>query len=85
MSEQLSPDSRVVLLTKSGCHLCDDAREAMRRVAAVSGVTWSEMDAEADRDLLIEYGDRLPVVLLDGAEHGYWRVEENRLLRDLGF
>ena len=30
-----------------------------------------------------EYGDRLPVVLLDGKEHGYWRVEEDRLLRDL--
>ena len=31
-----------------------------------------------------EYGDRVPVVLLDGKEHGYWRVEEDRLLRDLG-
>jgi hypothetical protein len=32
----------------------------------------------------MEYGDRLPVVLLDGAEHGYWKVEEERLIRDLG-
>jgi hypothetical protein len=35
---------------------------------------------ELERD----YGDRVPVVLLDGQEHGYWRVEEDRLLRDLG-
>ncbi len=34
---------------------------------------------ELERD----YGDRVPVVLLDGAEHGYWRVEEDRLLRDM--
>jgi hypothetical protein len=31
----------------------------------------------------MEYGDRLPVVLLDGAEHGYWKVEERRLIGDL--
>ena len=39
---------------------------------------------DADPDLQAEYWDRVPVVLLDGREHGYWRVEEERLLRDLG-
>jgi hypothetical protein len=38
---------------------------------------------DADTDLVRDYGDRVPVVLLDGREHGYWRVEEDRLLRDL--
>lgn len=34
-------------------------------------------------ELWREYGDRLPVVILDGKEHGYWEVEEDRLVRDL--
>ncbi|MCW2610709.1 MAG: hypothetical protein QOC93_2239 [Actinomycetota bacterium] len=74
---------RVTLLTRAGCHLCVAAREAMERVAAATGVAWREVDVDTDDELAMEYGDRLPVVLLDGAEHGYWKVEERRLIRDL--
>ena len=38
---------------------------------------------DTDIELEREYGERLPVVLLDGKEHGYFQVEEDRLLRDL--
>jgi hypothetical protein len=55
----------------------------MARVAAATGVQWREVDVDGDDELAMEYGDRLPVVLLDGREHGYWRVEEQRLIRDL--
>lgn len=75
---------RLALVTRPGCHLCEAAREAMARVAAASGETWAELDVTSDLELERDYGDRLPVVLLDGSEHGYWRVEEERLLRDLG-
>lgn len=74
---------RLTLLTRVGCHLCDDARTALGRVRARTGVGWTEVDVDADTDLAGEYGDRVPVVLLDGREHGYWRVEEDRLLKDL--
>lgn len=77
------PDHFVQLLTRPDCHLCEPAKEAMARVAAASGVRWEEVDVTTDPDLEQEYGDRLPVVLVDGKEHGYWRVEEARLLRDL--
>jgi glutaredoxin len=76
--------ARVTLLTRGGCHLCEPAREAVARVAAATGVAWDEVDVDTDDELRTEYGDRLPVVLLDGAEHGYWTVEEQRLIRDLG-
>jgi hypothetical protein len=59
------------------------AKEAMDRVAAATGQRWVELDVDADVELAREYGDRVPVVLLDGREHGYWRVEEERLVRDL--
>ena len=74
----------LTLLTREGCGLCGPAREAMARVAATAGVGWTEVDVDTDPALDREYGDRLPVILLDGREHGYWRVEEDRLLRDLG-
>lgn len=75
--------NRVTLLTRAGCHLCDDAKAALARVAAQAGIEWAEVDVDADPELAYEYGDRVPVVLLDGREHGYWRVDEARLQRDL--
>jgi glutaredoxin len=77
-------EPRLALITRVGCHLCDVAKEAMDRVAAATGEPWVELDVDADTELLREYSDRVPVILLDGREHGYWRVEEQRLLRDLG-
>ena len=47
------------------------------------GEPFDEIDITGDRELESEYGDRIPVIMLDGKEHGYWRVEEERLLRDL--
>lgn len=76
-------DHTVTLLTRVGCHLCDDAKDVLVRIAARTGVAWNEVDVDADPELTYEYGDRVPVVLLDGQEHGFWRVEEARLLRDL--
>ncbi|MEU1887772.1 glutaredoxin family protein [Micromonospora sp. WMMD987] len=79
----MSTDARLALITRPGCHLCEDAKAALERVVAVTGDRWVEKDVTGDVELEREYGDRLPVVLLDGREHGYWRVEEERLLRDL--
>ncbi|GIJ32121.1 glutaredoxin family protein [Micromonospora sediminimaris] len=76
-------EPRLTLITRPGCHLCEDAKAALDRVVAVTGDRWTERDVSGDVELEREYGDRLPVVLLDGREHGYWRVEEERLLRDL--
>ncbi|MDT5229450.1 MAG: hypothetical protein QOH94_3243, partial [Mycobacterium sp.] len=49
-------------------------------------LTQTDVDAEAakgDTALRAEYGDRLPVVLLDGREHSYWELDEPRLRKDL--
>jgi glutaredoxin len=75
---------RLVLYTRDGCHLCEDAKVVLERVAARTGEGFTEIDIATDPELTAEYGDRIPVLMLDGREHGYWRVEEARLLRDLG-
>ncbi|HKE65964.1 MAG TPA: glutaredoxin family protein [Micromonosporaceae bacterium] len=76
-------EPRITLFTRTGCHLCDVAKQALDRVAAASGAQWVEVNVDGNVELEREYGERLPVVLLDGREHGYFRVEEDRLLRDL--
>ena len=76
-------DHRLTLLGKPGCHLCDEARVVLARVADELGVPWDERDVTTDDALYEEYGDRVPVVLLDDREHGYWTVDEARLRRDL--
>jgi glutaredoxin len=70
---------RLTLLTRSGCSLCVAARETVARVAAEEDVAWTEQDIASDDALSDAYGDRIPVLLLDGQEHAYWRVEERRL------
>lgn len=75
--------ARITLLTRPDCHLCEFAREAVARVRAATGVSWVEVDVAGDPELEQEFGGRVPVVLLDGAEHDYFRVDEERLLRDL--
>jgi glutaredoxin len=74
---------RLVLYTRPGCHLCEDAKAILARVEADTGEGFTEIDITGDEDLEEEYGFRIPVLLLDGREHGYWRVEEERLRTDL--
>jgi hypothetical protein len=70
---------RITLLGKPGCHLCDDARVVIERVAADLGVGWEEVDILSDPGLQDQWWDQIPVTLVDGVQHDYWRVDEQRL------
>jgi glutaredoxin len=77
---------RVVLFTRAGCHLCDDAREVVARVCEAAGETWREVDVDAGPEsasLQNRYGDYVPVVEVDGVQQGFWRVDGDRLARRL--
>jgi glutaredoxin len=73
------PESRITLLGRPGCHLCDDAREVIRRVADDLGVPWHERDITKSEDDMREYWDKIPVTLVDGVQHDFWHVSEDRL------
>jgi glutaredoxin len=69
----------ITLLSRPGCHLCDDAREVIVKVAAELGEPWEERDiTQSERDLR-DYGDQIPVTFVDGVQHDFWRVDEQRL------
>ena len=65
---------RVTLIGKPGCHLCDVARTLVELVCAEEDVGFAEQDITADPFLAYEYADAVPVVLVDGAEVGRFRV-----------
>jgi hypothetical protein len=71
--------SRVTLIGKPGCHLCDDARAIIISVCADTENTWEEVSIEDDPALFDEHWDRIPVVLVDGRPHDFWRVDADRL------
>ena len=71
--------ARITLLGKPGCHLCDDAREVIARVAGELDVSWEEVDINTDDELKRQWWDQIPVTLIDGVQHDYWRVNEARL------
>ena len=74
----------VTLIGKPGCHLCDDAREAIRSVidglpAGAPEVRVEELSILEDAALHERYVEDIPVVLVDGRQHTYWRVDQARL------
>lgn len=70
---------RVTLYSKPGCHLCDDARGVVRTVCSQLGVSWTEVDITRDPDLEARYWEQIPVTLVDGRQHDFWRVDPGRL------
>lgn len=71
--------NRVTLLSKPGCHLCDEARAVIDRVAADVGVGWEERDITASSADTEAYWDKIPVTFIDGVMHDFWSVSEDRL------
>jgi hypothetical protein len=59
--------------------LCDDARAVIAGVAADLGVGWEERDITLSADDLAQYSQMIPVTFVDGVQHDFWRVSEDRL------
>lgn len=74
----------ITLIGRPGCHLCDDAREAIRSVVAAlpqsaPDVVVEERSILDDTTLHEQYVEDIPVVLVNGRMHTYWRVDSDRL------
>ena len=71
--------ARVTLISKPGCHLCDDARVVIAAVTGELGEEYIEINMLEHADLIERYAELIPVTLIDGAQHDYWRVDPQRL------
>ena len=72
---------RLTLYGKPGCHLCDDARAVLAEVRAERGFELREVDVSLDPALHRRFGERIPVVELDGEELFEYHVDP-RVLRE---
>jgi hypothetical protein len=66
-------------LTRPGCQLCGPARQAVDQACGQAGLAWTEVNVDADPELRSEYGDRVPVVLVDGTEVAALHVDPAEL------
>ena len=83
----------LTLIGKPGCHLCDDAKDAVARVLAEFSavqpsvtVSMIEKNILDDAELAARYSEEIPVLLINGKVHNYWRIDEVRFagaLKDL--
>ncbi len=79
MTSSAALPPRIKLISRVDCHLCEIARATIEQVAAELGVGWVEVDVDADPELLSKYSDQVPVTLVDGRQHDFWRVDPARL------
>jgi len=70
----------ITLISKPGCHLCVDARAVIQEVIKdFPEIQFSELNMLDDQELIDVYSEEIPVVLIDGKQHSFWRVDPNRL------
>ena len=74
---------QVVLITKADCHLCAAARTAVGRVTAALGLEWTEELVDHQPELRERYAEEIPVVLVDGVQRDFWKIDEALLERVL--
>ena len=75
----------LTLYSRPGCHLCEDMKTVIRRVAgsAAAAIDLDEIDISTDADLEARYGLEIPVLLIDGKKVAKYRIEDEELRRAL--
>jgi glutaredoxin len=68
----------VIIYSRPGCHLCDEAKEGIDRVGCGELFTLEVVNIESDHDLLKKYKYDIPIVLINGTEHFRHRVDVNK-------
>jgi hypothetical protein len=71
--------TRITLIGRPGCHLCEDARVLVEQVATEMGVGWEERSVDDDPALREQWAEHIPVTLVDGRPHDFFRVSPDRL------
>ena len=75
----------LTLISKPGCHLCEDAELAIERVVTPflaaypsASIEMKKLNILDDAELAARYSEEIPVLLINGKVHNYWRIDEER-------
>jgi len=71
--------AHVIIYSKPGCHLCEEAIRVLQRIQTQNPFTLEEVNIQDDPTLLAEYGEQIPVVTLNGTFLFEYTVDETRL------
>ena len=75
----VAAQARVVVLTRAGCHLCEEAERVAASVCGEVGASWRAIDVDADARLRAEHTDHVPVTFVDGARFALWFLDPDAL------
>lgn len=73
--------AEVVVYTRPGCHLCEVVEAQLQRLREVADFRWRVVNVDGDPAPAARYGQRVPVVCIDGREAFRYRLDEQRFLR----
>lgn len=83
----MSQSKSVVVYSRRGCHLCEEALSTLANLRLRTGseagpgtFEISEIFIDGDSDLEVKYGDQVPVIVIDGKVHDFYRVDPERFL-----
>ena len=74
----------ISFITKSGCHLCEEAEAVLHQICEELGLEYLKIFIEENPDLALRFQEEIPVVLIDGIQHSAWRVDPDKLRAALG-
>lgn len=73
----------VTILTRATCGSCQRVREQITPICAEYGVPLVTLDVDSDPDTAAEFGDRVPVILVDDDEIACWEIDNEDLIAAL--
>ena len=86
----MTQNHELTLISKPGCHLCEDAEAVVTRVLAEFAAEQPDIHFELvhknildDPALHARYAEEIPVLLINGKVHNYWRIDPQRFIEAL--
>ncbi|WP_051077998.1 glutaredoxin family protein [Corynebacterium lubricantis] len=70
-------------MVRETCGSCERVAQQIAPVIAAADATLTLVDVDADQELAMEYGDRVPVVVINGEEFACWEVDNDELAQEL--
>ena len=83
MAAENSSLPEVVLYTRVGCHLCDEAKEQIHGLRKQAAFTFREVDIDLDPELRERYHEEVPVIFIDGKKAFKYRIDPRQFLKRL--
>jgi glutaredoxin len=70
--------AKVVIFSRQNCHLCHEAEKIVREVLSEISFELEVINIDGNAELESLYGEEVPVTMINGAKHDYFKVDKKR-------